>query len=88
MIDISPLEQLRANRRHRMNGWYARRDGGRWEGDDGRVLARVDIEHMARTIGEQDQATQAKWTAILDAEAAEWAAADAAYETAKAALEG
>ena len=71
----TPIEQLRADRRHALNAWLAggTPDGSpRWTGDDGRVLY-MD-EH-------------AFWPAsIQTAEAAKFAELDAEYEAAKAAL--
>ena len=71
----TPIEQLRADRRHALNAWLsgATEDGSpRWDGDDGRVL-RLDEYPF--------------WPAsIQTAEAGKFAELDAAYEAAKAAL--
>ena len=71
----TPIEQLRANRRHALNAWLVGNtpDGSpRWAGDDGRVLYMDEY---------------AFWpAAIQTAEAAKFAELDAEYEAAKAAL--
>lgn len=72
---MNTIKQLRADRRHALNGWLAggTPDGSpRWDGDDGRVL-RLD-EYPFWPIE------------IQQAEAAKFAKLDAEYETAKAAL--
>lgn len=37
-MNISPENQLRADRRSKLRTWLARTDGDRWDGDDGRQL--------------------------------------------------
>ena len=70
---ISAIEQLRADRRHALNAWLVNADGNpRWPGDDGRILFLDEYPF---------------WPShIKDAEAATFAALDAVYEAAKAAL--
>lgn len=72
---MSPLNQLREDRRHALNGWLggSTPDGSpRWPGDDGRILMMAEMQFWPQSI--------------KDAEAAKFAALDQVYEAAKAKL--
>ena len=71
MTDAQKKFQLRANRSQLLTAWLVGGDGGRWEGDDGRVLTLEALRFEKQAIQE---AENDKFTAL-----------DADYEAAKSA---
>tara|TARA_Y100000593_G_scaffold9177_1_gene16647 strand:- start:251 stop:544 length:294 start_codon:yes stop_codon:yes gene_type:complete len=61
----------------------------RWGGDDGRWVQDKELLWMRVALlgGGLDEATQAKYEKIIDAEQAEWNRLDAVYENVKATAE-
>jgi hypothetical protein len=49
------IEQLRANRRHALNAWLHRKDGGRWDGDDGRILKLDEFQFWPEHIKQSER---------------------------------
>jgi len=85
-MTINRKEQLRANRRHAVQGWMSGGDGSpRWLGDDGRALSFQDITNMRLALleGGLAAAEATKYRAMVDAQQAEFESRDAEYEAAK-----
>lgn len=60
MLKIDTLQQLRENRRHKLNAWLVGGNGNRWANDDGRFLKLDEFAFWPTEIQEAEKAYFAK----------------------------